>query len=90
MIRYQTDDEGVVSQPEYTLTKPSNGPNDRDHLTPRTHGDQPYLLPVDAHVEEIAPHGRGGPRLSDRAKRGRLGAPHGRGSTLGQIQQNKG
>ena len=23
MIRYQTDDEGVVSQPEYTLTKPS-------------------------------------------------------------------
>ncbi len=34
MIRYQTDDEGVVSQPEYTLTKPSNGPNDRDHLTP--------------------------------------------------------
>ena len=34
MIRYQTDDEGVVSQPEYTLTKPSNGPNDRDHLNP--------------------------------------------------------
>ena len=34
MIRYQTDDEGVVSQPEYTLTKPSNGPNDRDHLSP--------------------------------------------------------
>ena len=33
MIRYQTDDEGVVLQPEYTLTKPSNGPNDRDHLT---------------------------------------------------------
>ena len=33
MIRYQTDDEGVVSQPEYTLTKPSNGPNDRDHLS---------------------------------------------------------
>ena len=26
----QTDDEGVVSQPEYTLAKPSNGPNDRD------------------------------------------------------------
>ena len=35
MIRYQTDDEGVVSQPEYTLTKPSNGPNDRDHLIER-------------------------------------------------------
>ena len=35
MIRYQTDDEGVVSQPEYTLTKPSNGPNDRDHLRGR-------------------------------------------------------
>ena len=34
MIRYQTDDEGVVLQPEYTLTKPSNGPNDRDHLNP--------------------------------------------------------
>ena len=33
MIRYQTDDEGVVSQPEYTLSKPSNGPNDRDHLS---------------------------------------------------------
>ena len=33
MIRYHTDDEGVVSQPEYTLPKPSNGPNDRDHLT---------------------------------------------------------
>ena len=32
MIRYQTDDEGVVLQPEYTLTRPSNGPNDRDHL----------------------------------------------------------
>ena len=29
----QTGDEGVVSQPEYTLAKPSNGPNDRDHLT---------------------------------------------------------
>ena len=28
----QTGDEGVVSQPEYTLAKPSNGPNDRDHL----------------------------------------------------------
>ena len=38
MIRYQTDDEGVVSQPEYTLTKPSNGPNDRDHLTPHRRG----------------------------------------------------
>ena len=33
MIGYQTDDEGVASQPEYTLTKPSNGPNDPDHLT---------------------------------------------------------
>ena len=29
----QTDDEGMVSQPEYTLAKPSNGPNDRDHLS---------------------------------------------------------
>ena len=36
MIRYHTDDEGVVSQPEYTLPKPSNGPNDRDHLSPRS------------------------------------------------------
>ena len=41
MIRYQTDDEGVVSQPEYTLTKPSNGPNDRDHLSPRNAGHRP-------------------------------------------------
>ena len=32
IIRYQTDDEGVISEPEYTLTKPSSGPNDRDHL----------------------------------------------------------
>ena len=58
MIRYQTDDEGVVSQPEYTLTKPSNGPNDRDHLTrtdkvqrvghePQTVGDR---CPVGGHV----------------------------------------
>ena len=31
----QTDDEGVVSQPEYTFEKPSSGPNDRDHLSPR-------------------------------------------------------
>ena len=30
----QTDDEGVVSQPEYTFEKPSSGPNDRDHLRP--------------------------------------------------------
>ena len=29
----QTDHEGVVSQPGYTLSKPSNGPNDRDHLS---------------------------------------------------------
>ena len=29
----QTDDEGVVSQPEYTFEKPSSGPNDRDHLS---------------------------------------------------------
>jgi len=29
----QTDDEGVVSQPGYTLSKPSSGPNDRDHLS---------------------------------------------------------
>ena len=40
MIRYQTDDEGVVSQPEYTLTKPSNGPNDRDHLKLREQGEK--------------------------------------------------
>ena len=41
MIRYQTDDEGVVSQPEYTLTKPSNGPNDRDHLKPQVPSSTP-------------------------------------------------
>jgi len=31
----QTDDEGVVSQPEYTFEKPSSGPNDRGHLRRR-------------------------------------------------------
>ena len=29
------DDEGVISQLEYTLTKPSSCPNHRDHVTPR-------------------------------------------------------
>ncbi len=33
IIRYQTDDEGVISEPECTLTKPSSGPTDRDHLS---------------------------------------------------------
>ena len=28
------DDEGVISQSEYTLTKPSSCPNHRDHVTP--------------------------------------------------------
>ena len=28
--------EGVTSQPGYTLAKPSNCPNDRDHLNPRS------------------------------------------------------
>ena len=32
---------GRGSQPEYTLTKPSNGPNDRDHLTRRPHRERP-------------------------------------------------
>ena len=45
MIRYQTDDEGVVSQPEYTLTKPSNGPNDRDHLNPPRLSEDRLNLP---------------------------------------------
>ena len=55
IIRYQTDDEGVISEPEYTLTKPSNCPNDRDHLT----GDLPdlyreYRLDVDAIIDAAA------------------------------------
>ena len=33
ITRHETDDEGVISEPEYTLTKPSSGPNHRDHLT---------------------------------------------------------
>ena len=37
MIGHQTDDDGVVSQPEYTVTKPSNGPNGRDHLSAPVH-----------------------------------------------------
>ena len=41
MTRYRTDDEGVVSQPKHTLAKPSNGSNDRDHLSP-----SPASLPV--------------------------------------------
>ena len=47
----QTDDEGVVSQPGYTLSKPSNGPNDRDHLTPQ--------LQPGASVHRSTPFGRG-------------------------------
>ena len=35
ITRHETDDEGVISEPEYTLTKPSSGPNHRDHLNPR-------------------------------------------------------
>ena len=54
MIRYQTDDEGVVSQPEYTLTKPSNGPNDRDHLTgrPRTYDDDKVAAVISRALQE--------------------------------------
>ena len=57
IIRYQTDDEDVISEPEYTLTKPSSCPNDRDHLT-RT-GDLPdmyreYRLDVDAIIDAAA------------------------------------
>ena len=33
ITRDETDDEGVISEPEYTLTKPLSGPNHRDHLT---------------------------------------------------------
>ena len=32
ITRDETDDEGVISEPEYTLTKPLSGPNHRDHL----------------------------------------------------------
>ena len=35
------DDEGVISQSEYTLTKPSSCPNHRDHVTERT--PRPFL-----------------------------------------------
>ena len=33
ITRDETDDEGVISEPEYTLTKPLSGPNHRDHLS---------------------------------------------------------
>ena len=36
ITRDETDDEGVISEPEYTLTKPLSGPNHRDHLKPVT------------------------------------------------------
>ena len=40
---------GRGSQPEYTLTKPSNGPNDRDHLIdtdPRSERREPRVQPA--------------------------------------------
>ncbi len=55
MIRYQTDDEGVVSQPEYTLTKPSNGPNDRDHLTSGRSTQRPFHFVVVDHTVRPSP-----------------------------------
>ena len=72
MIRYQTDDEGVVSQPEYTLTKPSNGPNDRDHLTPhpRASGKETRPTTVFASSSSIdAACRRGGRRLRSAGRR---------------------
>ena len=54
------DDEGVISQSEYTLTKPSSCPNHRDHVTAHRRG------PVLRKGPEL---GQGGPRLVNHAPR---------------------
>ena len=51
----QTGDEGVVSQPGYTLAKPSNGPNDRDHLKDRSGG---RTSPINTLRSEVLGHAR--------------------------------
>jgi hypothetical protein len=40
------EDEGVTSQAEYTLSKPSNCPNDRDHFTSTTDANGSLKLTV--------------------------------------------
>ena len=74
MISYHTDDEGVVSQPEYTLPKPSNGPNDRDHLIhPRGRAARLHFGLLDRVPEGSYPHA--GPRRSRSPRTRRPRAP---------------
>ena len=42
------DDEGVLSQSEYTLTKPSSCPNHRDHVTAPSLGSAPAIVPCNS------------------------------------------
>ena len=65
------DDEGVISQSEYTLTKPSSCPNHRDHVTARTGASPRQPAP-----EHLA--GRSSPRQnSEAAVHCRPPTPHG-------------
>ena len=53
------DDEGVISQSEYTLTKPSSCPNHRDHVTtPRRR--RPYVPLVRSSTSHPLGRSRGG------------------------------
>ena len=51
------DDEGVISQSEYTLTKPSSCPNHRDHVKHRLRGPVGLLLRLALHrlSEQVHP-----------------------------------
>ena len=72
----QTDDEGMVSQPEYTLAKPSNGPNDRDHLTITDWNTAPKMAGEMA-VQSNCPASSSAPRTS--ASKSRCGPLRGTG-----------
>ena len=70
----QTDDEGVVSQPGYTLSKPSNGPNDRDHLKCRVSNQDSRLqkTPARPSYPHVARMDRPEPNPESRSALGRL------------------
>ena len=57
------DDEGVISQSEYTLTKPSSCPNHRDHVKPCTQG--PTRWPANTRLMCAVP----GSKIEDRGER---------------------
>ena len=67
------DDEGVISQSEYTLTKPSSCPNHRDHV--RSRRWSPPLRRPTCRTGTPAPPGRAATARSRRA-----GSPSARGS----------